>query len=266
MGSIKDIEDFPKTIDVELAAFHLGATAASSGGTANSAGYDPVDAVIKLPYVIRPNGHVVCCELLALETMFPHVYYKPDAVGYSHTTVSPSIRLDLSLVARRSVQTEDKVFPVNRLGFSYNTPDLIAMESKSWVLNMPEPTATVGTVVNEIYGGSVLTERLTHFQDLTIGGKGRLVASDSLIVYCSATKLPAGTLVGWQVCGDNTLDLGVTESNYHWAVGPSVRIWYRLRELTPFQHTMLCMRFNRKPQDDSTPYNARDSLVFTSNI
>lgn len=204
--------------------------------------YNPSSAIIPLPYQVKPNGHVTVTELLKVEYMFPIIVHKlRDDNQYNGAIWIDSF----NMYASRSDDYNPTPYITGMYPHTYAKADLI------------------DTCQRQIHGNTTgldtgsLIRTIVH--DLTNDGIGCILPTDTLrIVYQGTSTHPVkGGPTLWVPADNEEVNKDVLLPI------PSIRVWFRYRDLTPMQHLMISGKHARKNYEKATDFNP-ESMTFFS--
>lgn len=230
-----------------------------------------------LPFQVKPNGMILCCELLEAEINWSPIF--PNGAGlYTQ---------DAGLIFRRLAfdATSDQIDgqqQQNAWGSStspevcynpYSKPSVMGVVDNCIGWAGPNTTQTIGNV-----GTTPTSVSVTPLKDLnvryTFGCKGAypVVPSAQLNIWSYMLVSNNAQFIGGYVPGF-TVTAPYNQVFYdaiQAPVSPAVtssrpnvtgRIWFRIVEITPMQHLLLCARYTNKENNPATiinKYNTTD--------
>lgn len=242
-------DPLPRNIPFYLPSFYPGAT-----------NNPPPSYAFSLPFQVKPNGMILCCELLEAEINWSPVF--PNLVT--------SVAQGDGLVFRRigfdaHSDTVDGQQYQNAWGSSsspetannpYSKPSLLGVvdQCMGWV--GPATTKTIGATAGEqamlnmkdlnvryTFGCKgaypvVPSSQLKIWSFMLLGGNAANMPTDGYTPVITMTGNYPKVLTDFASVGESTTPLRTPVV--------SGRIWFRIVEITPMQHLLLCARYSNK--------------------
>lgn len=248
MARIDHIEEYCRWLSVEFPNYDTtGATRTSS-------------AIVSLPFQPSPGGGLVCPELVECEVRWPPLWLS----GWDGETGAIQNRIvdRISITARADGRQADDDAP--DLGFDpsslqqvFADGSVIDVFERQYVM-LSKCTATTD-FLNKSLPTVVQAEGITRHKFGT-GNRGVIVPAQRLVIdfttQCDSTSLIVHETGSPATTGNTMLN----------AV-PSIRMWYRLRTLSPWQTQFVINKYKNYEQQPATRANgvARDFPSVPSN-